>query len=99
MEKVVDLTTQCKIKENQNGRKNLLVEEVIVLEVAIFVTLGIIMVKEEKKDLGLMVLVIKQDIELFNVLNLGRRFEVIAEALWLVRKLLKRLMNLKMVRT
>ena len=59
------------------------------------------MVEKEKKDLGLRTLVssVEKDIELLNVLTLERRLEVIVESLWLVKKLLKCLMNLKMVRT
>lgn len=51
MKKVTDLKVQFKIRENHNGRKNLLEEEVTTLEVAILITLGIIMVEKEKKIL------------------------------------------------
>lgn len=49
MEKVAYLIAQFKINKNQNGRKTLLVEEVTMLEVAILVTLGIIMVENGRK--------------------------------------------------
>ena len=55
MDKVEVLRVQCKIKGNQNGRKNLLVEEVITLGVAILVILGIIMVENRKRVLSLKV--------------------------------------------
>lgn len=65
IEKVAYLIVQFKIKENYIERNNLLVEEVTTLEVAILLTLGIIMVEKEKKDLSLKALIIsvkKKDI-------------------------------------
>lgn len=99
MGKVVDLTIQCKIKD---GRMNLLVKEVITLEGAILVTLGMKIMEKGKKYLGLRVLVTnveKKLTKLLNVLTLERKLEVIEEIIWLVKELMKHLMNLRRVRT
>ena len=80
MEKVVDLMVQCKAKD---GKMNLL-KEVSTLEVAILVTLGIIIVEKEKRDLSLKVLVtnvVKKDIGPLNVLTLEKILEVITKIL------------------
>ena len=66
------------------------------------VTLGIIMVGKERKNISFKALVInveKNVIEPLIVQTLERILDVIAEALWLVKELVKFPMNLKMVRT
>ena len=60
------------------------------------------MMERENKDIGLKELVSsveKKDIKPLNVLNPLKRLEVVAKILWLVKKLLKHLMNSSMVRT
>ena len=57
MEKVEDLKVHYKIRERWNGKKNLLGREVIILDVAILVTLRIIMVVRKKRNFGLRKLV------------------------------------------
>lgn len=62
----------------------MLVREVITLEAVILVTIGIIIMVREKRDLGLRALVSsvqRKDIEPLNVLILARRFKVVEEML------------------